>query len=61
MPERIPRTKLNEDYRIRCPEGHTSLVVSKEKPTAFCKVCSRTYEHADLVDLKSVERKPWAP
>lgn len=47
--------KLQDPYRVRCPEGHariTERVVSETKPTAYCEACNMAYRIPELIDMR---------
>lgn len=50
--EREIRRKLDEEYRMACPRGHTSLHPAETTPTAYCKTCGRAYDFAALRDRR---------
>ena len=49
------REKLASDYRIACPQGHTSLSAAETTPTAYCQTCGRAYQFDALVDRQQEE------
>ncbi len=46
------RERLAVDYRIACPEGHTSLEPARTTATAYCRTCRRSYDFDELVDRR---------
>lgn len=42
---------LDEPWRIRCPYGHSALIV-QEGPTVYCAGCGEAYHYTDLVDAR---------
>lgn len=52
--EAAVRRKLDEEYRMACPRGHTSLRPAATTPTAYCKTCGRAYGFDELVDRTRV-------
>ncbi|MFB6150187.1 MAG: hypothetical protein ABEJ40_00125 [Haloarculaceae archaeon] len=51
------REKLDDPYRVRCPEGHaqiTERVVSKTTPTVYCEECGAAYRFEELVDMRAL-------
>lgn len=58
MTEESIHEKLQDPYRIRCPEGHariTERVVSETKPTVYCDECGMAYRIAELIDMREYE------
>lgn len=58
MTEETLHEKLQDPYRMRCPEGHAQIserVVSETKPTVYCEGCSMAYRVAELVDAREYE------
>jgi hypothetical protein len=47
------RAKLADPYRVSCPHGHTSLRLSTEEDTVYCRSCQRIYAAAKLVDKRA--------
>lgn len=50
--EQAVRRKLDEEYRMACPRGHTSLHPAETTSTAYCKTCGRAYDFAELCDRR---------
>ena len=46
------REKLATDYRMACPEGHTSLAPAETTPTAYCQTCGQSYPFEALLDRR---------
>ncbi|SFS05802.1 hypothetical protein SAMN05216559_2923 [Halomicrobium zhouii] len=46
------REKLDSEYRIVCPSGHTSLSAAETTETAYCRACGRSYPFEELVDQR---------
>lgn len=46
------REKLASEYRIACPNGHTSLAAAETTQTAYCQGCGRAYRFDELVDRR---------
>lgn len=44
---------FDDDYRVACPHGHTSLQPAETTETAYCHQCSRSYSYEELVDKKT--------
>lgn len=44
------REKLGAEYRMACPNGHTSLDAADTTATAYCQTCGRAYAFDALVD-----------
>ena len=49
------REKLVSEYRIACPQGHTSLSPAETTRTAYCQMCGRAYPFEELVDRQQEE------
>lgn len=47
--------KLDDPYRMACPEGHTTLVPNARKRTVQCRTCNRSYAYEQLVDKAATE------
>jgi hypothetical protein len=41
--------KLEDGWRMVCPEGHHDLE-DKKGPTVFCRTCYHAYRSEDLID-----------
>lgn len=50
--DRAIREKLDEEFLMACPRGHTSLRPAETTPTVYCKTCGRAYEFDDLHDRR---------
>lgn len=49
------REKLAAEYRMACPEGHTSLDPADTTATAYCQICGRAYSFDVLVDRRQTD------
>jgi hypothetical protein len=55
MSDESLREKLEDPYRMRCPEGHAQVAVdglSKTKPTIHCEECRMSYRFEELIDMQ---------
>lgn len=43
--------KLDDQWRMRCPEGHPYLR-DQSGPTVYCEECNSAYRYEDLIDGK---------
>jgi hypothetical protein len=46
--------KLEEPYRMMCPEHHHQLQ-KKVGPTVYCEQCAHAYRGEDLIDKKETQ------
>lgn len=49
--QRETRQKLQQEWRMSCPEGHTQLNLMMV-PTVYCIECKCAYDYEDLVDRR---------
>ena len=55
MTDESLQEKLNDPYRVRCPQGHARIgerVISKTKPTIYCEECAMAYRFEELIDMQ---------
>jgi hypothetical protein len=46
----VTRSMFEDDWRVRCPEGHVRLRPYDECRSAYCQGCRRSYAFDELVD-----------